>query len=181
MTLLMFYFVCFILPCIIAYFVDKPLVTQICNVVSLLTLTCFLLIELCQLKKLGAADYFFDFWNFVDFTQSLVFLITVCLRFMTEDDQYLVGRMILNLISLFQAFSKGLYFVRLSDDFGFLVKMIGLTITELMPFMLFFFLYTTFFSVAFMITSIDTEKYPRLNKDVGYFILGLRNSIGDFH
>ena len=70
--------------------------------------------------------------------------------------------------------------MRLSDDFGFLVKMIGITITELMPFMIFFFFYTSFFSVAFMMTSIDTEKYPRVQKDIGYFLLGLRNSIGDF-
>lgn len=71
--------------------------------------------------------------------------------------------------------------MRLSDDFGFLVKMIGITINELTPFIIFFMLYTIFFSIAFMITQIDTEKYERLNKDLGYFVLGFRNSIGDFH
>ena len=86
----------------------------------------------------------------------------------------------LNLVSLIQAFSKALSFVRLSDDFGFLVRMIGITIQELVPFLLFFFLYTSFFSIAFMILQIDTEKqYGALHKNVGYFLYGLRNSIGD--
>ena len=178
--LFLFYVTTFIMPNIIAYFADVPLVTRICNLVSLFSLMCFLVIEICQLRQLGAEEYFFDFWNFVDFTQSLVFMIQVYLNFQNDAEPHYVGRMALNLISLFQAFSKGLSFVRLSDEFGFLVKMIGITITELMPFMIFFFFYTSFFSVAFMMTSIDTVKYPRVQKEVGYFLLGLRNSIGDF-
>ena len=86
----------------------------------------------------------------------------------------------LNLVSLIQAFSKALSFVRLSDDFGFLVRMIGMTIQELVPFLLFFFLYTSFFSIAFMILEIDTQnEYADVHKNVGYFLYGMRNSIGD--
>lgn len=73
--LFLFYLICFILPCIIAYFAGTPLVTKICNCISLFSLICFGGIEICQLRKLGAEEYFFDFWNFVDFTQSLVFLV----------------------------------------------------------------------------------------------------------
>ena len=32
-----------------------------------------------------------------------------------------------------------------------------------------------------MITDIDTERYERVNKEFAYFVLGFRNSIGDFH
>jgi len=97
------------------------------------------------------------------------------------DEERYVLEMTLNLISLFQAFAKGLSFVRLSDDFGFLVRMIGITITELTPFIIFFFLYSTFFSVAFMILKIDTEEYDRLDTNFAYFMYGFRNSIGDLH
>ena len=88
------------MPNVIAYFVDIPLVTRICNLVSLLSLMCFLVIEICQLRQLGAEEYFFDFWNFVDFTQSLVFMIQVYLNFQNDAEPHYVGRMILNLISL---------------------------------------------------------------------------------
>ena len=97
------------------------------------------------------------------------------------DEERYVLEMTLNLISLFQAFAKGLSFVRLSDDFGFLVRMIGITITELTPFISFFFLYSTFFSVAFMILKIDNERYDRLDTNFAYFMFGFRNSMGDLH
>lgn len=169
----------FILPIIVAYFVDNDTVTKVCVSISLFSLLLFLGIEIAQLKKMGAYEYFFDFWNIVDFTQAIVFSIQVALIFSSDRELYVL-KMSFNLISLFQAFSKSLSFVRLSEDLGFLVKMIGLTINELMPFMLFFILYTTFFSIAFMVTQIDTDSYERLNKDLAYVIYGLRNSIGDF-
>lgn len=113
-------------------------------------------IELCQLNQLGAADYFFDFWNLVDFTQAFVFAWSTILLFIDRGKEGQMLELTLNLVSLIQAFSKALSFVRLSDDFGFLVRMIGMTIQELVPFLLFFFLYTSFFSIAFMILEIDT-------------------------
>lgn len=60
--------------------------------------------------------------------------------------------------------------------------MIGITIIELKPFIIFFLLYSLFFSVAFSILNIDTrDKYERLDKNFAYFLFGFRNSIGDFH
>ena len=61
------------------------------------------------------------------------------------------------IISLFQAFAKGLSFVRIFDDYGFLVRMIGLTVNELIPFMAFFFVYTLLFAIAFMIMGIKLD------------------------
>ena len=79
------------------------------------------------------------------------------------------------------------------DEFGFLVKMIGITITgpswcpALHDLLLFLHVFLLGGIYGFMMTSIDTEKYliswyPRVQKDIGYFLLGLRNSnsIGDF-
>ena len=107
-------------------------------------------------------------------------MYTTILIFVKTEDGHML-ELTLNLISLIQAFSKALSFVRLSDDFGFLVRMIGLTIQELVPFLLFFFLYTIFFSIAYMILQIDTTQYSHLHKNVAYFLYGLRNSIGDMN
>ena len=178
--LLILYIFGYIGPQFVSVIVADDFVTQICGCVSLFTLLLFFGLELCQLKMLGPEEYFFDFWNLVDFTQGFVFAISTVLTFYTQEDRYVL-EMTLNLISLFQAFAKGLSFVRLSDDFGFLVRMIGITITELTPFIMFFFLYSTFFSVAFMILKIDTEEYDRLDTNFAYFMYGFRNSIGDLH
>ena len=178
--LLILYIFGYIGPQLVSVIVADDFVTQICGCVSLFTLLLFFGLELCQLKMLGPEEYFFDFWNLVDFTQGFVFAISTVLTFYTQEDRYVL-EMTLNLISLFQAFAKGLSFVRLSDDFGFLVRMIGITITELTPFIMFFFLYSTLFSVAFMILKIDTEEYDRLDTNFAYFMYGFRNSIGDLH
>lgn len=178
--LLTLYIFFYMLPQFISKMVDDELVTKICGITSLSTLMIFLCLEFCQLKMLGCQDYFFDFWNLVDFTQAFVFAASTILSFYPNEDRYVL-EMTLNLISLFQAFAKGLSFVRLSDDFGFLVRMIGITIIELKPFIAFFFLYSLFFSVAFSILTIDTTKYERLDKNFAYFLFGFRNSIGDFH
>ena len=178
--LLILYIFGYIGPQLVSVIVADDFVSQICGCVSLSTLLLFFGLELCQLKMLGPEEYFFDFWNLVDFTQGFVFAISTVLTFYTQEDRYVL-EMTLNLISLFQAFAKGLSFVRLSDDFGFLVRMIGITITELTPFIMFFFLYSTLFSVAFMILKIDTEEYDRLDTNFAYFMYGFRNSIGDLH
>ena len=112
---------------------------------------------------------------------------------------------VLYIIALMQAFSKGAFFVRIFDEFGFLVKMIGITLSELIPFINIFFVFTLYFGIAFMIMDIEIDttvpgssevhkhsyepmskyklsaplRYPGINKTVAYLIYSFRNSIGD--
>ena len=58
---------------------------------------------------------------------------------------------------LFQAFLKGQSFVRIFDDYGFLVRMIGITVEELYPFIGFYSLYIIFFGTAFMILDLQMD------------------------
>jgi len=44
--------------------------------------------------------------------------------------------------------------VRIFDDYGFLVRMIGITVDELYPFIGFYSLYIIFFGTAYMILDL---------------------------
>lgn len=160
------------------------------------------------MKQLGMIDYFSDIWNIVDSSQFLVFsMLTILKVFDFVDLQQDFGEKSLMetyllIISLFQAFAKGLSFVRIFDDYGFLVRMIGLTVNELIPFMAFFFVYTLLFAIAFMIMGIKLDhtrpgtlvatnpkgkisrrssspQYPGLDQTIGYMLYSFRNAIGD--
>lgn len=112
---------------------------------------------------------------------------------------------VLYIIALIQAFTKGLSFLRIFDEFGFLVKMIGITLSELIPFINIFFVFTLYFGIAFMIMDIEIDtsvpdsseppqysydqmsnyklsaplRYPGINKTMAFLIYSFRNSIGD--
>ena len=60
-------------------------------------------------------------------------------------------------LSLGQAFLKGQSFARISEEYGFLVRMIGITVEELYPFLCVYFMYTMFFATAFMIVEVDLD------------------------
>ena len=59
--------------------------------------------------------------------------------------------------SLGQALVKALGFSRIFEDYGFLVRMIGITIKELYPFIGIYTLYTLFFATAYMILEIELD------------------------
>ena len=56
--------------------------------------------------------------------------------------------------------------MRIFDDYGFLVRMIGITMKELYPFIAFYSLYTMFFGIAFLILDLNMDiKEPTLDDD----------------
>ena len=77
----------FILPIVLQSIVEILLVTKICYSVSLMSLTLFFVIEICQMRQLGMYEYLYDFWNIVDSTQFFVFgYLTYIKIFENADD-----------------------------------------------------------------------------------------------
>lgn len=72
-NLFVLYMVTFILPIVIQGIIQNQWVTKTCYVISLSSLTIFFVIELCQMRQLGMAEYLYDFWNIIDSSQFLVF------------------------------------------------------------------------------------------------------------
>ena len=99
LRLLAFYVLGFILPQLVAFLVGNKTMTKICCCLGITCLLFFMAVEMCQLNQLGAADYFFDFWNLVDFTQAFVFAYTTILIFVQHEEGNML-ELTLNLISL---------------------------------------------------------------------------------
>ena len=112
-----------------------------------------------------------------------------------------VSETYLLILSLALSFAKCLKFVRMYSKLGFLVRMLGVTIKELLPFIFFFLLYTLFFGVAYSILGVeintaepveehvpvpttmqklsDKPHYPGMERFVSYMLYAFLNSIGD--
>ena len=75
--------------------------------------------------------------------------------------------------------------MRVYERFGFLVKMIILTVEELIPFIGFFALWVVAIAWAFQILKIADDgegediEYPELAPFIKYLLKSYRNSIGD--
>lgn len=88
---------------------------------------------------------------------------------------------ILKTLLICLALNKIMYFLRIFDEYGFLVKMIGLTFSDMIPFTIFFFINVVFFMMLAQVLrlGVDTEAYPEVNKIFAALIVAFRTSIGD--
>lgn len=66
---------------------------------------------------------------------------------------------------------KVMFFVRVFEQYGFLVTMVGITINDAVPFMIFFFMFVLFFSTVVMILELNIDP---LNKSYPEMLEGLR-------
>lgn len=66
---------------------------------------------------------------------------------------------------------KVMFFVRVFEKYGFLVTMVGKTIGDATPFMIFFCMFVLFFSTVVMILEVDIDP---LNKSYPEMLDGLR-------
>lgn len=93
--------------------------------------------EFAQLKEQGL-EYFKDYYNLVDSSQFVIFLLTFLIRvFSTNDDATLL--ILFEGILMFQSFNKVFYFVRIYDDFNFILIMASEIAYEVLPFATFTF------------------------------------------
>ena len=114
-----------------------------------------LLIELVQLREQGIS-YFFIGWNLIDAAQLTVFGILYYMRYMEQDRNVLYFPE-LKLVNIILTFLKLLFFVRIFEDYGFLVQMIILCMQDLVPFFMSYLLFLNFFSMCFIVLNCDID------------------------
>ena len=68
-----------------------------------------------------------------------------------EKRELLFHEVILTLILVALGFTKILYFIRIFEDFGLLVQVIGETIVEIIPFAVYYIIWILFFAVMFLV------------------------------
>ena len=78
------------------------------------------------------------------------------------------------------SFAKLLFFLRIFDDLSYLIQMLFSVFRDLRPFLLFFGIVIIFFSMILaVLLKDDLNNYEALGPVV-YFIIAMRESIGDF-
>lgn len=125
-------------------------------------------------------------WNFVEFTQFVCFVALYVLRavgkFLPPDEKR-VDILCLQLYLIVVGFIKILFFIRIYEDYGFLVQMVGNTMIQLIPFIVFFFMWVLFFGCQYWILRVEIDSadddYLNLTEFFRYFFMTYRNSIGD--
>ena len=144
-----------------------------------LTNLIFFGVELIQMKNAGIKNYFREsFWNVMEFSQFFLYIYYVFIRVkgdwpewfnsnevgMTighKNAQTKEGTLVENKTKFYEAlvtmalvclgFTKVLYFIRIFEDFGLLVQVIGETITEIIPFAVYYIIWILFFSGLFLV------------------------------
>lgn len=144
-------------------------------------------LEYAEMNYSGTGDYFKSGWNYVDSSQSILYLLQNCLKFVRVDsDGYtpaLFWYNMLTIMVLVQSSLKFLQLIRYNEPFCFLVEMLVQVTNDIYPFCIVLF---TFCGVFTLVTAImegdyDTEEYffmspfPLLINVIQTF----RNSIGD--
>ncbi len=98
--------------------------------------------------------------------------------FLFKNDLYLIKSIQLIIICL--TFVKLLFFLRIFKELSFLIQMLLGVFRDLKPFMLLFGIVIAFFTIIFaVLLNDDLSSYEGVGP-VGYFIIALRESIGDF-
>lgn len=177
---IMYLMFCYV-PFILSIMIDSDLVDSIFLTMALIIQILFFLNECINIKQ-EPLEYFRDVWNQTDLAEFIVYLIFYCIKFNESFSQVKdFTEILLSLFILILGFFKVLFYLRIYDDFGFLVSMIYKTMQQLIPFLVFFFLWVFFFSMCFIIlqTEIDDRFYPAVNRDISLFLHTYRNSIGD--
>lgn len=93
----------------------------------------------------------------IDITLFFIFLVIQYLKFLgIEHDAKEVPAVRLSLIIL--AFLKLLFFVRIFEQYGFLVQMIILCLQDLIPFIVSYIMFLFIFTICFMVLQMETDS-----------------------
>ena len=165
-NLFMMYIILFLLPLAITLFTeDERIHTTMLNIAIPPAIILFL-IELIQMANQGF-NYFYG-WNLVDFSLLLVFSVLQYFSQLKQDHSLIYmpeAKMLLILL----AFLKLLFFVRIFEEYGFLVQMIRLCVSDLVPFIISYMIFLTVFTVCFVVLKMEIDPEVREVENLSYF------------
>jgi hypothetical protein len=179
----MFYIVFYLLP-FIAYNVmqDPSKIGHILLRSGLCIQIILVFLEIPQVSS-GPSQYFQDFWNLQDLTSFCLFCYYYQIQYENgfENRRYDFDEVIVGEIILLLTMIKILFYLRLSESIGGLVRMLIITITKVKTFMIFMLLSISYFGLATLIISahFSLTDYPGVPIELSNFIQTFRNSIGD--
>jgi hypothetical protein len=108
----------------------------------------------------------------------VAYIVYMFVSFLLKDNLYLVKAIQVVIIVL--SFVKLLFYLRIFKQLSFLIQMLLVVFVDMKHFLFFFGIVVTFFSITLsVLLNDDLTNYEGVGP-VGYFIVALRQSIGDF-
>ncbi|TNV87078.1 hypothetical protein FGO68_gene14100 [Halteria grandinella] len=130
-------------------------VIWIMNLVALFLLSGYFLLNECrQISSVGASSYFKDPWNYIDFPPPLIVITIAIVSFAGIDSWEAPFK---SVGSLFM-WLKLLYFLRLYDSTGYLIRMIVKVIFRMKTFLLLLLITITAVADAFISIQVDDAQ-----------------------
>ncbi len=108
----------------------------------------------------------------------VAYIVYMFVSFLLKDNLYLVKAIQVVIIVL--SFVKLLFYLRIFKQLSFLIQMLLVVFVDMKHFLFFFGIVVTFFSITLsVLLNDDLTNYEGVGP-VGYFIVAMRQSIGDF-
>ncbi len=141
-----------------------------------LVLFYFLNYEIKSARK--QQGYFNDFWNLIDMMLIALYIPTA---YMEHTNICFISVTILQAIIISLSFLKINFFLRIYDNFSFLVSMMAGVFADIKTFFAFWIIFLSWFTILFTILfkAAPLEQYEGLGL-FGYFMMSYRLSSGDF-
>ncbi|CDW83425.1 wd-40 repeat protein [Stylonychia lemnae] len=142
-----------------------------------IVLIYFLIYEIKQIK-VQKREYFYDGWNYFDFSHILAFASFFIMDLICENQDNLI---LIKILVIILSFMKLFFFLRIYDGFSFLVQMMAGVFKDLKYFLIFFLIFILQFGMIFLVLfkAQQIDEYNGVNK-LAYFLMAFRISSGDF-
>jgi len=131
-----FYTFGFLLPFLLSMSLSNLFLLNVCYTMCLFVQIFFFMFEIVRMWEIRLA-YFCDFWNLVDIAQFIMFCWLYGRKIYTQFDTDSAKENLLQSILLFQSFFKVFYFLRIYEQFHFILMMAQCIFREVSPFLLF--------------------------------------------
>lgn len=150
---LYFFFYC--VPMCVSCFKMTDRIDNMMFLIAFFPSIILLVIESIQIMKDGS-EYFMG-WNIIDFSQLVLFYFLTYLRLRGYDNDLPFFPM-LKLINILLAFIKMGFFVRIFEEYGFLVQMVISVLHSLIPFTVVYLLFVLIFSICNVVLRLDVDE-----------------------
>lgn len=107
-------------------------------------------------------------WNIIDISQLILFYFLLCLR-MLDYDNSLAFFPLLKLMNILLAFIKMGFFVRIFEEYGFLVQMVISVLHSLIPFTVVYIILVLIFSICNVVLRLDIDAEVDEAQQLTYF------------
>ena len=179
-NLFMMYVVLFLIPICLMLFTEDERIHATMLRIAIPPALILGMIEMIQMWLQGFG--YFMGWNLVDFALFTIFGV-LQYYYSLGLDHVLVYIPEIKLLLILLAFMKLLFFVRIFEEYGFLVQIIMSCCIDLIPFITFYMIALFMFSIIFVVLNMEIDVENNMLRHVGFFQKMLmetfRSSIGE--